>query len=267
MAINIGNTNVLIGVYGGEKLMASWRAATDLYKTVDEYVALLDGFFAQRGLDSSRVEGTVIASVVPTLTETFVALARKFVRHEPVVVGPKVKTGMSIRTDAPQQVGADRVAHAVGARHLYGTPAIVIDFGTATTFDVISKEGDFLGGIIAPGIGISADALYEHTAKLPRIDLVMPERAIGKNTVDAMRSGVLYGYVGLVEGLIKRIRQEIGEEARVVATGGFAHLIADQTPLIEKVNENLTLEGLRFIYQINKPSPQSGEEGAKGKDR
>jgi len=253
LAIDVGNTNVVIGVYQGQELLASWRAASRAQRTVDEYAVLIEEFLTQRGMHLSQVRGCCVGSVVPKLTTIFAAFAQKYLRDQAVVVGaPGVKTGMVIRTDSPRLVGADRIADAVAARQLYGTPAIVVDFGTATTFDVVSQEGEFLGGAIAPGLGISARALYDYTAKLPQIDLVMPERVIGQNTVASMHSGVVYGYVGLVERVIAGIQEELDGKARVIATGGLASLIAPQAKSIELVNPNLTLEGLRIIYGLNR---------------
>ena len=252
LAIDIGNTNVVLGVYDGERLIARWRASTKAERTADEYAVLLSSFFAQRGLSFHTMEGCIISSVVPPLTPVFVELGERYLGTTPLVVGGGIKTGVRIRYDNPQEVGADRVVNALAAKRLYGTPVIVVDFGTATTFDCVSAEGDYLGGAIAPGIGISVEALFRHTARLPRIELALPPRAIGTNTVASMQSGVLYGYVGLVEGLVRRLKGELGGEARVIATGGLAGVIARQTPVIEAVNPDLTLEGLRLIYEMNR---------------
>lgn len=251
LAIDIGNTHIVIGVYRGRGLVACWRAATDRDKTADEYAVLLRSFFAGRQVPFADVDGAIISSVVPPLTPTFYDLVHRYLGTTPLVVGPDIETGVRIRYDNPYEVGADRVVNALAASRLYGTPAIVVDFGTATTFDAINAEGEYLGGAIAPGIGISVEALFRYTAKLPRIELVMPGRAVGKNTVESMQSGVLFGYVGLVEGLVARIREELGGRAYVIATGGLAHVIAKEAPCIEVVDENLTLEGLRLMYEMN----------------
>lgn len=251
LAIDIGNTNIVFGVYHGETLIAHWRAATEARRTADEYAVLLANLFAQQELSFSNIDGCILSSVVPPLTPTFVELGERYLGTRPLVVGAGIKTGVRIRYDNPQEVGADRVVNALAAKRLYGAPAIVVDFGTATTFDCISAEGDYLGGAIAPGIGISVEALFRATARLPRIELVLPERAIGTNTVQSMQSGVLYGYVGLVEGLVRRLKKELGGQAWVIATGGLAGVIARQTPVIEAVNPDLTLEGLRLIYEMN----------------
>ena len=252
LAIDIGNTNIVLGVYDGERLIARWRAATEAERTTDEYAVLLANFFAQRRFSFSAMGDCILSSVVPPLIPIFVKLGERYLGTTPLVVGAGIRTGVRIRYDNPQEVGADRVVNALAARQLYGTPAIVVDFGTATTFDCVSAEGDYLGGAIAPGIGISVEALFRYTAKLPRIELALPPRAIGTNTVASMQSGVLYGYVGLVEGLVSRLKRELGGQARVIATGGLAGVIAGQTPVIEVVNPDLTLEGLRLVYEMNR---------------
>jgi len=251
LAIDIGNTHIVIGVYRGRDLVARWRAATDRDRTADECAVLLRNFFAGDGLALTEVEGAIISSVVPPMTPTFCELVSDYLGITPLVVGPDIETGVEIRYDNPHEVGADRVVNALAASRLYGTPAIVVDFGTATTFDAVSAAGEYLGGAIAPGIGISVEALFRYTAKLPRIELAMPRRVVGKTTVESMQSGVLFGYVGLVEGLVARIREELGGQACVIATGGLAHVIAKEAPCLEVVDENLTLEGLRLMYEMN----------------
>ncbi len=252
LVIDIGNTNITLGVYRRGEIVARWRLTTGPQRTADEYDVLLSGLFRSQGLSPMDVEGIAIACVVPPLLPTFQALSQKRFGVDPLVVKPGIRTGVRIRIDNPRELGADRLVNAVAVQRLYGTPAIVIDFGTATTFDVVSAEGDYLGGAIAPGIGISAEALFRYTAQLPRIELNLPPSSIGHNTIHSMQSGVLYGYVGLVEGLVARIEEELGTKARVVATGGLANLIASQTKVIEVVDENLTLEGLRLIYEMNR---------------
>lgn len=252
LAIDIGNTNIVLGTYREEELVACWRLATDVHKMADEYAVLLHSLFSNEGLSKSEIKGAAISCVVPPLLPIFQEICREHLRVEPLVVGPGIKTGVRILIDNPRELGADRIVNAIAARRLYGTPAIVIDFGTATTFDVISREGDYLGGAIAPGIGISAEALYREAAQLPRIELTVPKKVIGKNTVASMQSGVLFGYVALVEGMVERIEEELGEEAKVIATGGLAGVIARETSTIQLVNLNLTLEGLRLIYEMNR---------------
>jgi type III pantothenate kinase len=252
LVIDIGNTNIVLGVYREEELAACWRLATDVHKMADEYIVLLNSLFSNEGLSKSEVKGSAISCVVPPLLPVFQEVCRKHLQVEPLVVGPGIKTGVRILIDNPRELGADRIVNAIAVRRLYGTPAIVIDFGTATTFDVVSREGDYLGGAIAPGIGISAEALYREAAQLPRIELAIPKKVIGKNTVTSMQSGVLFGYVALVEGMVERIVEELGEETKVIATGGLAGVIAREASIIQVVNPNLTLEGLRLIYEMNR---------------
>ena len=251
LAIDIGNTNVKVGVFDSGELKATWSLATGIHRTSDEYGAVLLTLMERKGISLSEVTGVALCSVVPPLLPVLVELCRKYLNTDPLVVEAGVKTGMHIRLDNPREVGPDRVVDAVAAQSLYGKPVIIIDFGTAATFSVVSKEGDYIGGAIAPGIVIATEALYARTAALPRIGLSRPSQVIGKNTISAMQSGIMFGYIGLVEGMIRRIEQELGSEARVVATGGQAHLLAGQTPAIELVNPDLTLVGLRLIYEMN----------------
>jgi type III pantothenate kinase len=249
--VDIGNTNVVMGLYHGEELEAHWRIATDHHKMADEYAMLVLDLFERSAQDSATVDGVIIASVVPPLTSIFQMLSQRYLRQPPLVIDIGTHTGARVLIDNPQEVGADRVVNAVAAHHRYGGPACVVDFGTATTFDAVSAEGNYLGGAIAPGIGIAAEALFQRTAKLPRTDLIRPPAAIGKNTVHAMQSGLLFGYVGLVEGLVARFRAELGPEMKVIATGGLATLIAAETAVIDAVDPWLTLEGLRLIWEMN----------------
>jgi type III pantothenate kinase len=251
LAIDIGNTNIVLGLYEGEQLATQWRIATDHARMPDEYAVLLQNLFAYGGQDPDSVQGIVVASVVPPLTGTFVEMSERYWGQRPLVVDAGVRTGVRVRYDSPRDVGADRVVNAVATYRLYGGPACVVDFGTATTFDAISAEGDYLGGALAPGIHIAAEALFTHTAKLRRIDIARPPQAIGTNTVHAMQSGLLFGYVGLVEGMVARFREELGPDMRVIATGGLAYLIAAETDVIELVDRELTLKGLRFIWEMN----------------
>jgi type III pantothenate kinase len=252
LAIDIGNTDTTLGVFDGEELRATWHLATSIHRMADEYAALLLNLMRQQGLDIPDIKAIALCSVVPPLISTFDELFQRYFHISPLVVGAGVKTGVRIRMDNPKEVGADRIVNAAAAHHLYGGPVIVTDLGTATTFDTVSKEGDYLGGAIAPGIFTAAEALFTRAAMLHRVELTRPKRAIGTNTIAAMQSGIIFGYVGLVEGMVARIQQELGEKAKVVATGGYASLIAKETNIFDEVNPDLTLIGLRLIYEMNK---------------
>lgn len=249
--IDIGNSNITFGVYEGERLEHYWRVKTDHGRMADEYGIIILGLMQHAGLSFEQIHGVAVASVVPPLTQIFTEMIARFIKHEPLVVGAGVKTGVQIRYDSPRDVGADRIVDAAATYNLYGGPACIVDFGTATTFDAITDKGEYLGGALAPGIGIAAEALASRTAKLPRVDLVRPPRAIGTNTIHAMQSGLIFGYVGLVEGMVARFRAELGENMRVIGTGGLAETIAQETDVIEVVNPWLTLEGLRLIWEMN----------------
>ena len=252
LAIDIGNTNIKIGVFDGDELKATWNVATGIHRTTDEYGGVLLNLMERKKVSPSEITGVALCSVVPPLLPAFVELCTKYLHSEALVVEAGVKTGMRIRLDNPREVGSDRVVDAVAAQHLYGKPLIIVDLGTATTFSVVSQEGDYLGGAIAPGIVIATEALYTRTAALPRIRLNRPEQAIGRNTIAAMQSGVVFGHVGLIEGMIQRIEQELGSKAKVIATGGQAYFLAQEIPAIEIVDPDLTLIGLRLIYEMNK---------------
>ncbi|HBT46894.1 MAG TPA: type III pantothenate kinase [Peptococcaceae bacterium] len=252
LAIDVGNTNIVYGVYRDRQLVCHWRTATDRQKTAEEYSLLWYHFTGFYGLAAADVRAVALASVVPPLTPVLTEAVRELFKVDPLVVGPGVKTGMPIRFENPREVGADRILNGVAAYELYGGPAIVVDFGTATTFDAISAAGEYIGGAIAPGIGISTEALFYHAAKLPRVELVRPRSVIGKNTVACMQAGIMYGFIGQVEGIVSRMKKELGEGAVVVATGGLAGLIAPETEAINHLNPWLTLEGLRIIYERNK---------------
>lgn len=252
LAIDIGNTNVVLGLYDGKTLKDSWRAATDPRRTADEYAVMIYDFLARRGYRIEQLSDCVISSVVPSLTPVFRELAHRYWEIDPLIAGIQVELGLKVLTDSPGEVGADRIVNAVAAKAIYGSPAIVIDFGTATTWDVISRDGDYIGGAIAPGVGISAEALASRAARLHRIELTFPPTAIGRSTDAAMRAGILFGYVGMIEGLTARIQNELGGGARVIATGGLARIIAAQTNVIEIVDDDLTLEGLRLIWERNR---------------
>ena len=252
LAIDIGNTSSKLGVFEGEKLCATWHLATRLHRMADEYAVILLNLLHHRGLDTSDIKEIALCSVVPPLTTIFEELSQRYFHISPLVVGAGIKTGVRIRMDNPREVGTDRIVNAAAAHHLYGGPIIITDLGTATTFDTVSKEGDYLGGAIAPGIVTAAETLFMRAAMLPRVELVPPKHTIGTNTIAAMQSGIVFGYVGLIEGIVARIQQELGEKAKVVATGGYAELMAKETAVIDEVNPDLTLIGLRLIYLMNK---------------
>lgn len=252
LAIDVGNTNIVLGVYKEDKLIVNWRIATDKNKTDDEYGMLLKQLFESDGLLFSDIDGAIISSVVPPLIFALENMVKKYVNKTPLIVEPGIKTGIKLGTENPKEVGADRIVNAVSAIEMYGTPLIVIDFGTATTFDYIDETGTYLGGAIAPGIGISTEALYSKAAKLPRIELTKPDKVIGRNTVTAMQSGIIYGFAGQVDGIVERMLKQSSIKPKVIATGGLAGLIASESKMIEKVDPFLTLEGLRLIYYRNK---------------
>ncbi len=253
LAIDIGNTNTVIGIYRGDTLVDHLRIESRRSATSDEYGALVGTMLAQRGITLDAVEHAIIGSVVPPLTAVFEGLCRRWLDKEPMVVGPGIRTGMPILYDNPREVGADRIVNAIAAYARCSRACIVVDFGTATTFDVINAQGAYLGGVIVPGVGISADALFSRAAKLPRVEVVRPRSVIGKTTVDAIQSGLVYGYVGLVEGLVQRIAGELQCEPAVIATGGLAPLIGRESDVIDEVVEFLTLDGLQMAWARNAP--------------
>lgn len=254
LCIDIGNTNIVLGTYQGRELTAHWRISTDHDRMPDEYGLLIINMLEHAGQNPKDVDSICLCSVVPPLTSTFEELCRRYFGRSPLIVSAGVKTGVRIRYDNPREVGADRIANAAAAFRKYGGPACVVDFGTATTFDAISPDGDYLGGAIAPGPRTAAEALFLRAAKLPRIDLVRPAKVIGTNTTESMQSGILFGYVGLVEGMVARFRAELGPQMRTIATGGLANLIAVETKVIEIVDPWLTLDGLRIIWDLNHPA-------------
>ncbi|MDP3939399.1 MAG: type III pantothenate kinase [Deltaproteobacteria bacterium] len=251
LAIDVGNTNTVFGLYEGKDLLRTWRVATRSEQTKDEYAVLLRGFFSMAGYELSEVHAIIIASVVPPTVHALTRMSESYFNRRPMVVGPGIKTGISIFYDNPKEVGADRIVNAVAAFEKYQQAVVVVDFGTATTFDCISSRGEYLGGVIAPGIMISVEALFSRASKLPRIEVVRPKNVIGKNTVNSMQSGILFGYVGLVDGIVERIRAEYETPPKVIATGGFSTLIASESSTISLVDENLTLDGLRILHDRN----------------
>jgi type III pantothenate kinase len=248
LAIDVGNTQTVLGVYDGSTLQDHWRLRSDRERTADEYGVLIRELLGDR---RRSVGGIAVSCVVPPMTRVVETLCRKYLGHAPLVVGPGVRTGMPILYDKPQEVGADRIVNAIAAYERTRATTIIVDFGTATTFDYVSDKGEYVGGVIAPGLGIASDALFERAAKLYPVELAKPKHVVGRNTVQAIQSGLIYGYVSLVDGLVARIQKENKVQARVIATGGFAPLLAPESEAIETVDEFLTLDGLRLIYQRN----------------
>lgn len=251
LTIDIGNTNLTLGLYDGEERGPNWRLATDHARMPDEYGLQFLGLLERADCGEDCLTGIVLASVVPQLTGRVVQACQEYLKQEPLVVDTGVKTGIRIRYEDPKAVGADRVADAVAVMKLYGGPACVIDFGTATTFNAVTAEGDYLGGAITAGVNLAAEALYTRAAKLPRMDLQRPPSVIGRNTVHAMQSGLLFGYVSMVEGMVGRFRSELGSDMKVVATGGLAEVVAKETDVIDVIAPWLTLDGLRIIWELN----------------
>lgn len=251
LVIDVGNTNIVLGIYNNQQLLHHWRISTNRSGTVDEYGITIHSLFQYAGLSLDQIEGVAISSVVPPLNGLLEQLCERYMKKTPVVVGPGVKTGLNIRYENPREVGADRIVNSVAAIEKYGSPLIVVDFGTATTFDYIDEGGNYLGGAIVPGIGISTEALYQRAAKLPRIELTKPKSVVGRNSVTSMQAGIIYGYVGQVDGIVNRIKKEFNENSRVIATGGLADMIFAESETIEVVDPMLTLEGLRLIYERN----------------
>lgn len=253
LVIDIGNTNIVLGIYQDKTLLHHWRLSTNRKTTTDEYGVMIHNLLSMAQLSVHDIEGVIISSVVPPIVITMEQLCERYLHQVPLIVGPGIKTGLNIRYENPREVGADRIVNAVAAIEQYGTgqPLVIVDFGTATTFDVIDAKGNYLGGAIVPGIGISTEALYERAAKLPRIELTKPKTVIGRNTIHSMQSGIIFGYAGQVDGIVSRIEAELGAKPRVIATGGLAVLIGSESSTIEETNPLLTLEGLRLIYQRN----------------
>ena len=260
LSIDIGNTHVVLGLFDGTALLHHWRIGTHRQDTSDECAATLRGLFELAGVDRASVSDAIISCVVPPLQPIFERTCEKLLRRTPLVVGPGVRTGIPIRVDNPREVGADRIVNAVATVELLGTPAIAIDFGTATSFDCISSAGEFIGGAIFPGVFVSLEALVNRASKLSSVEIVRPPHVIGRNTVHNLQSGMVFGYAGMVDTMVRRMRKELGEDARVIATGGLAGLIASETETIERVEPFLTLEGLRLIYMRNR-DPDAGSRG------
>jgi type III pantothenate kinase len=251
LALDVGNTEITIGVFEGDKLVQHWRAATVAERTADEHALLLSGFLAQEGMSLTTLSGAAISSVVPRLSQAMRETIRRYCGFEPLMLEPGVRTGLSILTDNPREVGADRVANAVGAYVLHGGPAIVVDFGTATTFDAVSASGEMLGVAIAPGVEISTNALVSHTAQLRRVELVAPRSVIGRNTTESLQAGIVFGFAGQVDTIVRRMVAELGGQATVIATGGLAAILIDVCETIQRHEPWLTLHGLRIIFDRN----------------
>ena len=270
LVLDVGNTNTVLGVFapksaeegatGYGKLIAHWRVSTTKTQTVDEYGVLFRHLFAMNGIEVSAVHGAVISSVVPPLDSTLREMCERYFHSRPVFIEPGIKTGMPVHYDNPAEVGADRIVNSVAAFEKYGGPCIIVDFGTATTFDVVSGKGEYLGGVITPGIGISADALFARTARLPRVDVRKPPRVLATNTVNSVQSGLYYGYLGLIDGILERLIAELGDNVKVVATGGLAALMGGGSKYIREIDDLLTLEGLRIIYERNLPQSRRRNE-------
>ncbi len=258
LAIDVGNTNVVLGVFARTRLTRSWRLATSRERTADEIGLMVSNLLDRAGITPARIDGVVLASVVPQLTGAMIDMCRRYLGAEPLNLEPGVTTGMPNLYDNPAEVGADRIVNGMAAYERFGRarrePLIVVDFGTATTFDAITAKGEYLGGVICPGIGISADALFQRAARLPRIDVRKPAQVIGRTTVTSMQSGLFFGYVGMVEGLVHRLRTELGGRAYVVATGGLAEVIAPETHVVDVVDRDLTMHGLRLLWERNRPA-------------
>ena len=251
LTIDVGNTNLTLGLYEGDQLGAHWRLATDNNRMPDEYGLQFLGLLQNAGKTLNDIHGISLASVVPPLTGRVIQACREYLKQEPLVVDTGIKTGIKVRYEDPKTVGADRICDAVAVLKFYGGPACVVDFGTATTFNAITKDGEYLGGAITAGVNLAAESLFTHAAKLPRIDLQRPPSVIGRNTVHAMQSGLLFGYVSMVEGMVARFRSELGSDMKVIATGGMAEVIAKETQVVNHIAPWLTLDGLRIIWELN----------------
>ena len=252
LVLDVGNSNIVLGVYDNNHLAFHWRMGTDRHKTADEYAMQINSFFTHAGISFKQIKGIVISSVVPSIMFTIEEVCNKYFHVKPIIVGPGVKTGLNIKYENPREVGANRIVNAIAAIQEYGgQPLIIVDFGTANTYGYINEKGEYMGGAIAPGISISTEALYTKASKLPRIEIARPANIVGKNTISAMQSGILYGFIGQVEGIVSRMKAQSKQEPLVIATGGMASLIANETKIIDIVEPFLTLKGLYIIYKRN----------------
>lgn len=254
LAIDIGNTNTVMGIYDGDELIHNWRLETKKERTGDEWGVYLRELLQSVKMEIDQIDGAIISSVVPQMQRAIDRLCERYIKKKPILVGPEIKIDMPIATDNPAEVGADRIVNSVAAFHKYKTDLIIIDFGTATTFDYVSKDGEYMGGLILPGLGISMEALFSKAAKLPRVDIAKPKNIIGKSTVESMQSGIYYGYSGMIDSVVETMEKEIGRKAKVIATGGIAPLLIKESKKITDVDEFLTLEGLKLIFNWNKPN-------------
>ena len=253
LVLDIGNSNIVMGAYDGAKLLRHWRISTDRQKTGDEYGILINELFRYQGLSLSDIQAIIISSVVPPLVVPLHKMCERYFHIRPLIVGPGIRTGIRLNYENPRSIGADRIVNVIGAHEQYGGPLIVIDIGTATTFDIVAENGDFLGGVIAPGLGSSAEALFQRAAQLPRIELVPLKTVVCRSTIHGMQAGIIYGYVGQIDAIVRRIKAELAMEMKVVATGGFARMVAKESQTIDKVDHFLTLTGLRVLYERNLP--------------
>ena len=261
LVMDTGNTNTVLGAFSNEKLIHQWRIETDLHKTSGEYGILINNLLAHENISLEDIRGVAVSSVVPPIVSSFSNMCRKYFRLKPLIVGPGVKTGLNVKMDQPKEVGADRIVNAVAGIHEYGAPLIIVDFGTATTFCYINENNEYLGGVISPGLSISSEALFSRASKLPKIELQFPKKVIGTNTVHSMQSGVIYGYIGLVEGILARMKKEVeNPNIKVVATGGFANMLKRATNVFDITDPHLTLKGLKLIFEKNEQQMKKREE-------
>lgn len=251
LVIDIGNSNVVLGTYDGKKLYRHWRVSTERHKTSDEYGMEINNMFLYHGIKMEEIKAVIISSVVPPLVVPMEKMCERYFHLKPIIVGPGIKTGIRLKYENPREIGADRIVNVVGAYEQYGGPLIVIDIGTATTFDVVDENGDFLGGVISTGLGTSAEGLFQKAAKLPRIELVTPKNIICRNTITGMQAGIIFGFVGQIDEIVRRIKKEYGKDMKVIATGGYAKMIAKESQTIDEIDHFLTLTGLRVLYERN----------------